>query len=156
MNGIQPIAMGTAAKDTGSSATTSANLNELGPDAFITLLTTQLQSQDPLNPMDPNQMVNELTSMNTLQQIMQIRQDMDSLLSTTQQSAQQPTQPAASKGSGSGGGSQAVSAATGMAPPPGSIVDSPSSAALSSGLAALVKSFSSNSRSGIQSSSNSQ
>src|SRR5262245_53104946 len=54
--------------------------NELTANSFITLLTTQLQAQDPLNPLDPNQMVNELTSMNTLQQIMQIRQDMDALV----------------------------------------------------------------------------
>ena len=54
--------------------------NELTANSFITLLTTQLQAQDPLNPLDPNQMVNELTTMNTLQQIMQIRQDLDALL----------------------------------------------------------------------------
>jgi flagellar basal-body rod modification protein FlgD len=67
-----------------ASSSPGSNLNELGPDAFITLLTTQLQTQDPLNPMDPNQMVSELTSMNTLQEIIQIRQDMDSLLTSTQ------------------------------------------------------------------------
>jgi flagellar hook assembly protein FlgD len=48
------------------------------------LLTAQLQAQDPLNPMDPNQMVGELTSMNTLQQIIQIRQDLDTLAGTIQ------------------------------------------------------------------------
>jgi len=55
--------------------------NELSEDSLylITLLTAQLQAQNPLNPMDPNQMVTELTSMNTLQEIIQIRQDMDSL-----------------------------------------------------------------------------
>jgi len=61
----------------GSQASPSS---ELTANSFITLLTTQLQAQDPLNPLDPNQMVNELTTMNTLQQIMQIRQDLDALL----------------------------------------------------------------------------
>jgi len=65
-----------------SSSTSSAPSNTLGPNAFITLLTAQLQAQDPLNPMDPNQMVDELTSMNTLQQIIQIRQDLDTLAGT--------------------------------------------------------------------------
>src|SRR5882724_2574303 len=96
---IQPIAMGTPSTSSGSSSTSNPNINELGPDAFITLLTTQLQSQDPLNPMDPNQMVNELTSMNTLQEIIQIREDLDALA-------------AAAKGStaGSGTGSNASAA----------------------------------------------
>jgi flagellar basal-body rod modification protein FlgD len=70
-----PISAGASASN--NSAT--AAQNGLGPNAFITLLTAQLQSQDPLNPMDPNQMVSELTSMNTLQQIIQIRQDLDAM-----------------------------------------------------------------------------
>lgn len=65
-----------------ASGNASTPNNQLGANSFITLLTAQLQAQDPLNPLDPNQMVDELTSMNTLQQIIQIRQDMDSLLST--------------------------------------------------------------------------
>src|SRR5271169_1795809 len=67
-----------------SSSASNAPSNTLGPNAFITLLTAQLQAQDPLNPMDPNQMVDELTSMNTLQQIIQIRQDLDTLAGTVQ------------------------------------------------------------------------
>src|ERR1700736_2303093 len=97
MIALDPMVSATQANAAGtpsnSSSSKSAGIKELGPDAFITLLTAQLQAQDPLNPMDPNQMVTELTSMNTLQQIMQIRKDLDSLA-------------AASKGSsGSGGGS---------------------------------------------------
>ena len=69
------------------SSSSTAPSNTLGPNAFITLLTAQLQSQDPLNPMDPNQMVDELTSMNTLQQIIQMRQDLDTLVGTGQSAA---------------------------------------------------------------------
>ncbi|MGB2643757.1 MAG: flagellar hook capping FlgD N-terminal domain-containing protein [Candidatus Acidiferrum sp.] len=83
---ISPNAI--TANDTSTSGTTSSSSstqntpdNTLGPDSFITLLTAQLQAQDPLSPMDPDQMVNELTSINTLQQIMQIRTDMDTLVS---------------------------------------------------------------------------
>jgi flagellar basal-body rod modification protein FlgD len=66
------------------SSSQSSAQNELNGNSFITLLTTQLQAQDPLNPLDPNQMVNELTSMNTLQELIQIRQDMDTLVSAAQ------------------------------------------------------------------------
>ena len=86
---ISPIPM--IASDTSTSGTSSSSSapqntpsNTLGPDSFITLLTAQLQAQDPLSPMDPDQMVNELTSINTLQQIMQIRTDMDTLVGATQ------------------------------------------------------------------------
>lgn len=99
MTSVNPI-LSTATPATGStsassSASNAAN-NVLGPNAFITLLAAQLQSQDPLNPMDPNQMVTELTSMNTLQQIIQIRQDLDSLAG-----AAQPTPTGGGSGSGS-------------------------------------------------------
>jgi flagellar basal-body rod modification protein FlgD len=68
----------TPSPTTGSTPAPASNL--LGPNSFITLLTAQLQAQDPLNPMDPNQMVDELTNMNTLQQTIQMRQDLDALL----------------------------------------------------------------------------
>src|ERR1700688_3794957 len=64
----------------GSTAPVTAS-NLLDPNSFITLLTTQLQAQDPTNPLDPDQMVNELMSMNTLQQTIQIQQDLATLVS---------------------------------------------------------------------------
>lgn len=95
------------ASDTSSSGTSSASSstqstpsNTLGPDSFITLLTAQLQAQDPLSPMDPDQMVSELTSINTLEQITQVRADMDTLVGAL---------PAGQSGSGSGSGSNSGS-----------------------------------------------
>jgi flagellar basal-body rod modification protein FlgD len=76
----QATAATTPATSTANPPATASNL--LGPNSFITLLTAQLQAQDPLNPMDPNQMVNELTNMNTLQQTIQMRQDLDALLAS--------------------------------------------------------------------------
>ena len=84
------LAQDTSTSGTAGSSTTSSSTanppasNVLGPNSFITLLTAQLQAQDPLNPLDPNQMVDELTSMNTLQQTIQIRQDLDGLLAAAQ------------------------------------------------------------------------
>src|SRR5579859_2339524 len=87
--------------------------NELTANSFITLLTTQLQAQDPLNPLDPNQMVNELTTMNTLQQIMQIRQDMDALLAAAK--AGGGTMTGTGTGTGNTGGSANGAAAAAAA-----------------------------------------
>jgi flagellar basal-body rod modification protein FlgD len=128
MTGVNPIVTTPAPPTTGTPSTpgssSAKNPSELGPDAFITLLTAQLQAQDPLNPMDPNQMVTELTSMNTLQETIQIRQDLDTLA-------------AASKASS--GGSPSPPPTT-PAPPTGTPAPVAASA-LSSGLAALTKSL---------------
>jgi len=76
-----PRALPQTSPSTGSSSSSSTNSssNQLNGNSFITLLTAQLQAQDPLNPMDPDQMVNELVSMNSLQQLIGIKQDLDNL-----------------------------------------------------------------------------
>ena len=60
----------TAASNSTSSTTNQASssaLSQLGPDAFLNLLTTQLQNQDPLNPVDDTQSVAELAQFSQLQ-----------------------------------------------------------------------------------------
>src|ERR1700722_19928281 len=63
-----------------SSTSSSASTNGLSENSFMTLLTTQLQAQDPLNPMDPSQMVDQLTQINALQQLVQIQSDLQTLV----------------------------------------------------------------------------
>lgn len=75
---------GSTGTGSGNSSTQQTSNDELNANSFITLLTTQLQAQDPLNPMDPDQMVSELTEMNTLQEIIQMRTDLDTLVGDTQ------------------------------------------------------------------------
>lgn len=43
--------------------------NELGRDAFLQLLITQLQNQDPLNPMDDTQFIAQLAQFSALEQM---------------------------------------------------------------------------------------
>ena len=129
MTSANPIVTATPPASTSPSASSSAratSVSELGPNAFITLLTAQLQAQDPLNPMDPNQMVNELTSMNTLQETIQIRQDMDSLVAST---SKPPT-------GGTGSPTSPVSPTASTTPP-----HSAAAKAFTAGLAALANSL---------------
>jgi flagellar basal-body rod modification protein FlgD len=70
----QAVNSGTSAS-TGTSA--SSNTQLTGND-FITLLVTQLQEQDPSNPVDPMQFVTQLVQFNTLEQVMQINQILQS------------------------------------------------------------------------------
>lgn len=60
---------GTSSTSSTSSTTSSdASLtSQLGPTAFLQLLTTQLSNQDPLNPMDDTQSVSQLAQFSALQ-----------------------------------------------------------------------------------------
>jgi flagellar basal-body rod modification protein FlgD len=51
-----------------TSATTRKPSNQLDKDAFLKLLVAQLQSQDPTQAQDPNQMVQQMTSYSALEQ----------------------------------------------------------------------------------------
>jgi flagellar basal-body rod modification protein FlgD len=63
-----------------SSATSSTDTNSLtDPNLFITLLTAQLQAQDPTNPMSPEDMVTQLTEVSSLQQLISINQTLTNL-----------------------------------------------------------------------------
>lgn len=42
---------------------------DLSPDAFMKLFVTQMQHQDPTQPMDTNQMMAQLTQLSTVQQL---------------------------------------------------------------------------------------
>jgi flagellar basal-body rod modification protein FlgD len=51
-----------------SSSSNSASItSQLGPSAFLQLLTTQMSNQDPLNPMDDTQSVSQLAQFSALQ-----------------------------------------------------------------------------------------
>jgi flagellar basal-body rod modification protein FlgD len=60
------IADTTSTTSTTSSSTTPSNT--LDKDAFLQLLVTQLQNQDPTNAQDPNQMVSQMAQFSTLEQ----------------------------------------------------------------------------------------
>jgi flagellar basal-body rod modification protein FlgD len=55
----------TASPSTASSTTSSTDLTS---SQFLSLLTTQLQNQDPLNPTDPNQFTQEMVEYGALSQ----------------------------------------------------------------------------------------
>jgi flagellar basal-body rod modification protein FlgD len=114
MTGSNPI-VGQTPPSGGSSSSNPAPSNQLNPNAFITLLTTQLQAQDPLNPLDPNQLVDELTNMNSFEQLLQIRQDLDALVGAAQ--AGPSTGSGTGAGSGAGTGSSSAAAAASILAP---------------------------------------
>ncbi|RLL45320.1 flagellar hook assembly protein FlgD [Oceanobacillus piezotolerans] len=52
----------------------------LGKDGFLQILMTQLQNQDPSQPMDTNAMVEQLTSFTMVEQIMNMSNSIDTLV----------------------------------------------------------------------------
>lgn len=72
---------GVAFKESGStgSITDGASLAETF-DTFLTLLTTQLQYQDPLDPMDTNEFTSQLVEFSSVEQAISTNQKLDELV----------------------------------------------------------------------------
>jgi flagellar basal-body rod modification protein FlgD len=95
VNGKEPADMVTTTATTASSAAATANAanstaaNQLAGnfDEFLKLLTTQLQNQDPLSPMDANQFTQELVQFSSVEQQIQSNTSLTTLISL-QQNAQ--------------------------------------------------------------------
>lgn len=68
----------TSSSSSSSATKTSADLQ----NSFLKMLTTQLQNQDPLNPMDNAQMTSQLAQISTLEGIQGLNSTLTSLLSS--------------------------------------------------------------------------
>ncbi|HEY7098553.1 MAG TPA: flagellar hook capping FlgD N-terminal domain-containing protein [Terriglobales bacterium] len=67
---------------TQSSSSSTSNPASEANDMFMKLLMAQLKSQSPLDPVDPNQFVGQLVQFNSLDQLIQIREALQSLTGT--------------------------------------------------------------------------
>ena len=59
---------------------TTERSDQLGQDAFLTLLLTQLAHQDPLNPMDSLEFTSQLSQFSELEQMVGLNDKLDDLL----------------------------------------------------------------------------
>ncbi|MEQ8173501.1 MAG: flagellar hook capping FlgD N-terminal domain-containing protein [Syntrophomonadaceae bacterium] len=65
-----------------SSSTSSSSTGELDKDAFLKLLCTQLQNQDPLNPTDSTEQIAQMASFSSLEQMQNLNESFKSLTTT--------------------------------------------------------------------------
>jgi flagellar basal-body rod modification protein FlgD len=66
MSAINPTTNTTTTQN--SSSTSKTDNTTLDKDQFLKLMMVELQHQDPLQPTDPTQFINELSQMTTLEQ----------------------------------------------------------------------------------------
>ncbi|HKF46273.1 MAG TPA: flagellar hook capping FlgD N-terminal domain-containing protein [Terracidiphilus sp.] len=59
---------------TGGGTGTSTGGANIGANDFLTLLVTEMQNQDPTATTDPNEYINQLVNVNSLEQLIQINQ----------------------------------------------------------------------------------
>ena len=71
-----------AATTPGAAANATAAKASLTSNQFLSLLTTQLQNQNPLDPTDPNQFTSELVQYGALSQQIDTNAKLDTLSTT--------------------------------------------------------------------------
>jgi flagellar basal-body rod modification protein FlgD len=75
----QPATMATSSDKGGSTDNTSASI---AANDFLTLLVTEMKNQDPTATTDPNEYVNQLVQVNSLQQLIAINETLKGAVTT--------------------------------------------------------------------------
>ena len=73
MNVQFPVPAAANSAQTGASTSTSSISGDT-TGTFLKILVTELKSQDPTSPLDPNQMTQQIVAMNQLDQLISIHQ----------------------------------------------------------------------------------
>ncbi len=75
-----------ATGDSGSSSSGTDNTT-ITADDFLTLLVTEMKNQDPTQPTDPNEYMQQLVGVNSLQQLIQMNQGLSTFESAFEDAA---------------------------------------------------------------------
>jgi flagellar basal-body rod modification protein FlgD len=113
ISGSNPVAAAdtsNSSKNAKDSTTTPGVDSGLGQNAFLQLLVTQLQHQDPLQPQDDTQFLAQLAQFTSLEQLTQINTSMQQLVtlaggtSSSNSTSDSSTSKSSSSDSGTTGG----------------------------------------------------
>lgn len=83
LNNAQTQASQNTANSSSTSSASTGNAADVTSADFLTLLVSELKNQDPTQPTDPQAYVQQLVGVNSLQQLIQINQDLGSGSSST-------------------------------------------------------------------------
>jgi flagellar basal-body rod modification protein FlgD len=77
MSTTDPLSLGASdpAAQAGAAASSAAAKKDLGKDTVLSLLVTQLQHQDPLDPQDNSEFLAQLAQFSSLESLQQIQDD---------------------------------------------------------------------------------
>jgi flagellar basal-body rod modification protein FlgD len=76
---VNPTSGASASSATSASSSSTTGVGGLTMNDFLTLMTAQLQNQDPLNPTDSNQFLSQLSELSTVEGISQLNTSMTTL-----------------------------------------------------------------------------
>jgi flagellar basal-body rod modification protein FlgD len=79
---VNPTTAGSTSSAANAASSTSGSSSSVGGltmNDFLTLMTAQLQNQDPLNPTDSNQFLSQLSELSTVEGITQLNTSMSTL-----------------------------------------------------------------------------
>jgi flagellar hook assembly protein FlgD len=85
VNGVGSIYTDQTSQQTTANSSTFSK--ELGKSEFLELLVTQLQNQDPMNPMDNQAFITQLATFSSLEQLMSINQGVTKLAGASSEAA---------------------------------------------------------------------
>jgi flagellar basal-body rod modification protein FlgD len=91
---LASIAQQPAATDPSSSSTpTTPSVGLASEETFLQLLVAQIKNQDPTSPTDGTQFLTQLAQFSQLEQLINIRQDLDAKTAAPTQPTGNATQP---------------------------------------------------------------
>ncbi len=81
VNGVNSTyeAQAAAATSNNTSTSSSKTTSDVSTSEFLQLLVTQLQNQDPMNPMDNSQFLTQLATFSSMEQLISINSGVTSL-----------------------------------------------------------------------------
>ena len=124
-----PMASPTSgASGTGSSSDSSDSSATISANDFLTLLVTEMQNQDPTADTDPNEYINQLVQVNSLEQLIDINQTLSTDVGSTSSASDTDASNEATPASTSTGNSAAPASASRSLHPAVHVAGSPFSA----------------------------
>jgi len=114
LSGLSASPMAASPAATGSSNSSSSSSSTISANDFLTLLVTEMRNQDPTADTDPNAYINQLIQVNSLEQLIDINQNLSKALgdtSSTSSGTSSSAQAAAGKPGAAAQGAQSVQAA---------------------------------------------
>jgi flagellar basal-body rod modification protein FlgD len=81
--GIQISPMASSGTATNNADSTNASSADISADDFLTLLVTEMKNQDPTANTDPNEYINQLVNVNSLEQLISINQTLSGALGSS-------------------------------------------------------------------------